>query len=273
MTAAVPSELPYKPILWRVGNVCLLFGLADICVMILCIKQGVSYASSFNLFAVFLGLGLRKGSLNSAHTVYWWSRLFLWMFVALIGSALIFEPLPLWRHRYEIGLQGFHTGDIWEKLLLCLSIIYPMLFVLLPWVLRELGKTEIVEAQRKARFTSYNGQRNLSYYLSAAVPFIIFGLLSYQYLVTPHSVDGQKALQLARQKLGADYQYHLRSLEAADTEVQKKAKEEYSLRSFGTGEVVPETQKVEQIHKVKAVVAAYNTEQVHEVPVYWEERR
>lgn len=273
MTAAVPSEPPYKPILRRVGNVCLLFGLADICVMILCIMQSVSYATSFGLFAVYFGFGLRKSSLSSAHTVYWWSRLFLWVIVTLVGSALIFEPLPLWMYRYKTWQLGFQTRDIWQKALLCLSMIDLILFGLLPWVLHELGRAEITEAQRKARFTSYNGQKNLSYYLSVSVPFIIFGVLSYQYLVTPHSVDGQKALQLARQKLGADYQYHLRSLEAADTEVRQKTKEEYSLRSFGTGEVVPETQKVEQVHKVKAVVAAYNTEQVHEVPVYWEERR
>ena len=53
----------HRSILARVGEVLLIVGVLDIGAMIYCIMKGISYASSFNIFAVWLGILLIRGSL------------------------------------------------------------------------------------------------------------------------------------------------------------------------------------------------------------------
>src|SRR5882724_1109381 len=50
-----------RQILHRVGIALFVFGLLDIGVMIYCIVTGLSYSSSFNIFAVISGIYLWRG--------------------------------------------------------------------------------------------------------------------------------------------------------------------------------------------------------------------
>ena len=85
----------YLSPLRRAGKVLLVVGLLDIGVMIYCIVNDVSYASSFNIFAVIAGLLLIQGSLKAASVVRWFS---LFMASALVSVAVVspaLQPLGL----------------------------------------------------------------------------------------------------------------------------------------------------------------------------------
>ena len=88
-------ETQYAPILKRVGSVLLVVGLIDIAVMIYCIANGISYSSSFNIFAVIAGIFLLRGSLRTASVVRWFAVFMLSGFVALLISWPFMQPLDL----------------------------------------------------------------------------------------------------------------------------------------------------------------------------------
>ena len=73
----------HTPILKRVGAVLLAVGLIDIAVMIYCIANRISYASSFSIFAVVAGIFLLRGSLRAASIVRRFAVFMLSGFVAL----------------------------------------------------------------------------------------------------------------------------------------------------------------------------------------------
>ena len=59
----------YLTTLARVGLVLVVIGVIDIAVMIYCIVNGIRYSSSFNIFAVVLGVMLVRGNLRAASVV------------------------------------------------------------------------------------------------------------------------------------------------------------------------------------------------------------
>jgi len=85
----------HRLILARVGEVLLIVGVLDIGVMIYCIMNGISYASSFNIFAVWLGILLMRGSLWAASVVRFFSAFFLAGGIGLIAVFPFLQPISL----------------------------------------------------------------------------------------------------------------------------------------------------------------------------------
>ena len=85
----------HRPILARVGEVLLIVGVLDIGVMIYCIMNGISYASSFNIFAVGFGILLIRGSLWAASVVRFFSALFVACGISLIAVFPFLQPIRL----------------------------------------------------------------------------------------------------------------------------------------------------------------------------------
>jgi hypothetical protein len=82
-------------ILARVGLVLVSVGAIDIAVMIYCIMNAVHYSSSFNIFAVVLGILLVRGNLWAATVVRFFGALFTAGAIALIALVPFVQPISL----------------------------------------------------------------------------------------------------------------------------------------------------------------------------------
>ncbi|HKS83907.1 MAG TPA: hypothetical protein VJR71_00365 [Pseudolabrys sp.] len=89
------DDRPYLDILERVGFVLLVAGMLDIGVMIYCIMNAMAYSSSFNIFAVVLGVLLIRGNIWAASIVRFFGAFFLAGGLALVGFLPFLQPMSL----------------------------------------------------------------------------------------------------------------------------------------------------------------------------------
>jgi hypothetical protein len=85
----------YRPSLRIVGIVLIVVGFLDIGWMIYCITNGMSYHSSFNIFAVIAGILLIRGGLRTASVVAFFSALMLSSFIGMLLVFPLIEPFDL----------------------------------------------------------------------------------------------------------------------------------------------------------------------------------
>jgi hypothetical protein len=109
-----------RQILHRVGLALIIFGLLDIGLMIYCIVNGVSYSSSFNIFAAISGIYLWRG-----HPWYvkWVTRaagFYAAAFCAMIPMAPFLFPVDLGVLELRlhpagviVGTAGYSPGQFW----------------------------------------------------------------------------------------------------------------------------------------------------------------
>ena len=116
----------HLPILWRVGEVLFIVGVVDIGVMIYCVMNDISYGSSFNIFAVWLGILLMRGSLWAASVVRFFSAFFFAGGIALIVVFPFLQPIGLTLAEVR------HTSP--------LTVTLPVILLVLSfWAARELN--------------------------------------------------------------------------------------------------------------------------------------
>jgi hypothetical protein len=82
-------------VLARVGLVLLVLGVVDISIMVYSIVNGISYSSSFNIFAVCLGVLLIRGNLWAASVVRFFCALFAASTVTLVAILPFLQPINL----------------------------------------------------------------------------------------------------------------------------------------------------------------------------------
>jgi hypothetical protein len=82
-------------ILTRVGLALITVGIIDIAVMIFCIMNDIHYSSSFNIFAVALGILLVRGNLWAASVVRFFGAFFLASAIAAIAFVPFLQPISL----------------------------------------------------------------------------------------------------------------------------------------------------------------------------------
>jgi hypothetical protein len=120
-------------ILARVGLVLISVGVIDIAVMVYCIINAVHYSSSFNIFAVVLGILLVRGNLWAASVVRFFGALFLASGIALIVFVPFVQP---------IGLTLAEFRDTSP-----LSLLFPLIFLAVCfWTTRELNGEPVLAA-------------------------------------------------------------------------------------------------------------------------------
>jgi hypothetical protein len=76
----------------RVGKALIVVGLLDIGLMLYCILRGLSYHSSFNIFAVIAGIFLVRGSLRAAGIVLWFAAFMLTALGCLVVAWPVIVP-------------------------------------------------------------------------------------------------------------------------------------------------------------------------------------
>lgn len=136
------EDQTYIAILSRVGSILVAIGLIDIAGMIYCIINGISYSSSFNIFAVIAGILLLRGSLSTAAVVRWYATFMLAAFVTLILTLLavaLIKPSSL-----TSNLHSLNAGTLFVSVAF---VLFVLAFLL--WVIREIGR-EPVQAARVA---------------------------------------------------------------------------------------------------------------------------
>jgi hypothetical protein len=79
----------------RVGWVLIAVGVLDIAILAVCLWRGITYPSGFNIFAVWAGVLLLRGSLASAALVRWTAAFTLASTVALLAAAAVLFPRDL----------------------------------------------------------------------------------------------------------------------------------------------------------------------------------
>ncbi len=219
---------PHASILKRTGTVLVAVGLLDIAVMIYCIANRISYSSSFNIFAVIAGIFLLRGSLRAASIVRWFAAFMIAAFVGLLLAWPLMQPIDL--TLTQVRLSPLST-------LTSLGLLV-LIFALLSWLVRELGRTSILEA----RAAEGRKSRDMRIPVVLGVGLIAMLVVFLNLLLGGDSASKAKAL--AEQDLGSSYRYHVSSMNIAKT-------------SQGTF--------------ISGVVTAWNEREIHNIPVKWEE--
>lgn len=187
----------YRLILRRVGWVLIVVGMLDIASMIYCIMRGMSYSSSFNIFAVVAGVFLLKGHLGAVRLI---TRFVAFILAGFAGFVLILfpfmQPPGLWFAQWHLHPVSTLLG----------SLLMIAVMALLCWIYRQLRALPVLQARLAA------GQ-------SVAPPkgailtgiLLVVGLAAMMHF-TLHGETGAKALQLAEAKEGPGYKYCVKSM-------------------------------------------------------------
>lgn len=192
-------DTQHTPILKRVGAVLLVVGLIDIAVMIYCIANRISYSSSFNIFAVFAGIFLLRGSLRAASLVRWFAVFMLAAFVALLIAWPFMQPFALTLTQFRLN-----PGTSFAKFTFMAFVLG--LFV---WLIRELGREPVIAARASAG----RKQRDMRIPAAAGVGLVIVMGTFIALLLSGESAD--RAKSIAEQQVGPGYRLHVSSLNIA----------------------------------------------------------
>jgi hypothetical protein len=192
----------HTSILRKVGAVLLAIGLIDIAIMVYCIANKVSYSSSFNIFAVIAGIFLFRGSLRAASVVRWFAVFMLAVFSVFLLAWPLLQPMSLTLTQVRLN-PGFAAAAA----LFMLSTL-----LLLYWVQQQLGQRPILEA----RAATGKKVRDMRIPVAVGIAFVI--LLNVALGLMLRGESGEKAVSIAKEKLGPTYQYHLSSLTIKNTQ-------------------------------------------------------
>lgn len=184
------------PILARAGKVLIAIGVVDIGVMIYCIANGISYSSSFNIFAVIAGIFLMKGSLRAASIVRWFSVFFLCALVAIAVAWPFLQPL-------DLTLTQARLSPVSTLLSLAFMVF---LGALLYWLAKSLGHQSVLDARRAAG----RELRSMRVPAIAGIGLVVALSVFLSFLLRGDSA--KKAIQMAQNELGPTYKFHVSSM-------------------------------------------------------------
>jgi len=186
-------------ILKRVGKVLIAVGLIDVAVMIYCIASGISYTSSFNVFALIGGIFLVRGNLRAAGIITW--------FTAFLIAALACAPFlfPLLQPLDYIFLQlRLYPGSI------ALSAgLWVFAIVVLAWVLTELRHESVLEVRTQS------GKKIPSLRMPVALGFLLVVILAVVLPIHLNSEASHLAQAKVSEQFGPNYKYFVNSLQVS----------------------------------------------------------
>jgi hypothetical protein len=188
----------YRATLKRVGLALVVFGLADIALMIYSISQGQSYSSSFNIFSVIAGIFLIRGSLGAIRVITWFSAFMLTVFIGAIFLIFPFiQPLSLLIVEAKLNPMWF----------IMLSIIAAAVLVLLGWTYHQLRSAPVLGALHES------GRSTATPKLAIGLGIALVAFMTIVLNMTLKGATGDKAIELARQQIGPGYSYAIQSIQ------------------------------------------------------------
>lgn len=184
-------------ILRRVGKVLIAVGLIDIAVMIYCIVSGISYASSFNIFAVIGGIFLVRGNLRAAGIITWITAFLIATFSGIPFLLPLLQPLDFTLLQLRLYPSSIAlTSGFWV-----------FAIVLLAWVLRELRNDYVIEARTQS------GRKIRSLRTPLALGFLLVVILAVVLPISLNSGTAHLAQAKASEQLGPNYKYFVNALQ------------------------------------------------------------
>ena len=194
----------YLSTLRRVGIVVIIIGVLDIGYMAYCISTEQSYSSSLNIFAIVAGIFLMRGNLTAARVISWFTAFFLAAFI--IGIVIIaptFQPLGLSITQIRLNPYSFIISAFISVVLLC------VLF----WIYRELRSPIVIKALSDKQ-KSVKAPKS-AFIAGGCLVLIIVIMMN----LTLNGASSKKAVLLAKEKLGAQYQYNVKEMRWAGDHV------------------------------------------------------
>ena len=183
---------PFK----KAGFVLLVVGIIDMAFMAYAIANKVSYASSFNIFAVIVGILLLRESAGTARVIRWFSIFLVVAFAGVLVIVPLGTPLDLMLAQWRL-----HTAQSVGSFAVGLAVI-----AMLIWVYRQLSTSESKGVLAEA---GYKTGRPTSAYVAAGILLVLAAGLSIGFL---NGETAQKAEALAEDQLGPGYSYHVSSM-------------------------------------------------------------
>lgn len=193
---APTPQLDHLPALKMAGAVLLLLGVLDSVMLAYSLSHEIAYSSRCNIVAVIAGLLLLGGNLRTASIVRW-----------LCAMAL--SACACW-------LLLWPFGQPWDLLLTTLRlapwdvinelVFYSVATTMALWFVFKLGSPAVMAAR------SREGRRQRDMRIPAALgaAMMLAGHVGAYFMV--HSENADKALVIAQQQKGPEYQYTITAL-------------------------------------------------------------
>jgi len=180
----------------KAGVVLLVVGIIDMVFMAYAIANKFNYASSFNIFAVIVGILLLRGSTGTARVARWFSIFLVVAFVGVLVIVPLATPLDLLLTQWRL-----HTAQSFGSFAVGLAVI-----AMLIWVYRQLSTLESKKVLTEA---GYKAGRPTSAFVAAGILLVLAAGLSIGFL---NGKTAQKAEALAEEQLGPKYSYHVSNM-------------------------------------------------------------
>lgn len=222
----------YRKPLRTVGTVLIVVGILDILWMVYCIRAGMGYQSSFNVFAVIAGILLRRGSLKVARGVAFLSALMLTGFSSLpLGIAAVLPPDLVWTY---LRLRPLPVAG-WLLAVGC--VVW-----LLAWVYQTLMTHAVLSAmdEKRIEYKRFMSRPSSGFIAGAALVILLVVLGK----AIPGGENVERAEMVARNEVGEGYKFYVSSWS-----------EHYS----------------GSVRVMTAEVTAYNEREIRELEVRWAE--
>jgi len=222
----------YRRSLRTVGIVLIAVGAIDIAWMVHCVRAGMGYTSSFNIFAVIAGILLCRGSLKAARVVASFSAFLLGAFILFpLLLTLALPPDLVWAY---LRLRPLSVAEH--------LFFFGSLVGLLAWVYCRLTAPAVLAAIHD-KYSDHEGaaSKPKREFIFGALLAIVLGLLA---IFVPSDGAAERAKLEATEQVGEGYKLHFSG-----------SRTRYS-RDGRT--------------RVEASVTAYNQYEIRDVEVSWE---
>lgn len=182
---------------YKAGVILVVIGIIDIGYMVYCISNQISYSSSLNIFAVIAGILLMRGGVKTARAVRWLSA---FASLALAGGILLLPLIldPVGLLIAQIKLNTLQTLGSYS-----LGVVF---LVLLAWVYFQLSTPQSLAVLSDAGYKT-NKPKSALY---AAIVMVVF--IAGLSVILFRGESAQKAKQIASEKFGSNYKYHISSM-------------------------------------------------------------
>jgi hypothetical protein len=170
-------------------------GVLDIGLMVYSIARGLSYSSSFNIFAVIAGIFLIRGSLRAAGIVLWFATFLLTSLACGAVALPLFLPFGLMLAELRLRTSSF-VGSM---------VLLVAVLALLYWVMRQLRRLPVLPVRMWLRTV-----RTLRSAFISGVAMI--GILAVWVVPMLHGQNAKRAIGIAASQLGPGYEYYVSSI-------------------------------------------------------------